>query len=125
MAGEPILIVDDNVHSLKLARVLLTVGGYDVRTAPDAPSALQVLETFAPRLILMDVQMPGMSGVELTRLLKAEPAFEGAVIVALTAYAMNGDRQKLLDAGYDAYVAKPLDTQAFPTIVASLLAGRD
>lgn len=120
--GEPILIVDDNATNLKLVRVLLASEGYDVRTALDAEQALQVLATFAPRLILMDIQLPGMDGLELTRRLKADPAHRDAIIVALTAYAMKGDDEKAYAAGCDAYVAKPIDIEALPRQVADLLA---
>jgi len=122
MAGEPILIVDDNPANLKLARVLLTGEGYEIRTAADAEEALSVLETFRPRLILMDLQMPGMDGFELTRRLKAEPATRGIRILALTAYAMKGDEEKALAAGCDGYVAKPIDTRALPGVIAGHLA---
>src|SRR5688572_21704048 len=90
MAGEPILIVDDNAQNLKLVRVLMASEGYDVRTAVDAEGALALLETFTPRLILMDLQLPGMDGLELTRQLKADPVRSSISIVALTAYAMKG-----------------------------------
>lgn len=109
MAGEPVLVVDDNPQNLKLARVLLAAEGYAVQTAPDAEAALEVLKTFAPRLILMDLQLPGMDGLELTRRLKADAARRGIVIVALTAYAMKGDREKAILAGCDDYVSKPID----------------
>ncbi len=121
MAGEPILIVDDNPVNLKLIRVLLAGEGYTVRTAVDAEEALAALETFRPRLILMDVQLPGMDGLELTRRLKADPAMDGVVIVALTAYAMKGDEQKALDAGCDGYIPKPIDTRTLPGVVATYL----
>jgi len=111
MAGEKILVVDDNDANLKLARVLLTGEGYDVRTASDAPGALTVLEGFRPRVILMDVQMPGMDGLELTRRLKADPRTEHIVVVAMTAYAMKGDEAKALAAGCDGYIPKPIDTR--------------
>jgi CheY-like chemotaxis protein len=123
MSGESILIVDDNPQNLKLARVILTVEGYDVRTASDAEEALSVLATFVPRLILMDLQLPGMDGLELTRQLKADPECRGIRIIALTAYAMKGDEEKALAAGCDGYVTKPIDTESLPRIVARHLAG--
>jgi CheY-like chemotaxis protein len=122
MAGEAILIVDDNAANLKLARVLLATEGYEVRTAMDAEDALSVLETFTPRLILMDIQLPGMDGLELTRRLKADPARRGITILAMTAYAMKGDDEKAFAAGCDGYVTKPIDTRALPSVVADYLA---
>jgi len=123
MAGEPILIVDDNPANLKLARVLLTGEGYEVRTAADAEEALRVLQGFRPRLILMDLQMPGMDGFDLTRRLKGDPATQGMLILVLTAYAMKGDEEKALAAGCDGYVPKPIDTRALPALIARYLAG--
>jgi CheY-like chemotaxis protein len=118
MAGEPVLIVDDNAVNLKLVRVLLAGEGYDVRTATSADEALAVLEGFRPRLILMDIQLPGMDGLELTRRLKADPAMRGIRIVALTAYAMKGDEEKALAVGCDGYIPKPIDTRTLPDLVA-------
>ena len=123
MAGEPILIVDDNPLNLKVVRVLLTVEGYDVRTALNADEALALLRTFHPRLILMDIQLPGMDGLTLTRHLKADPATRDIRVVALTAYAMKGDDQKALDAGCDGYITKPIDTHTLPGAVSAYLAG--
>jgi CheY-like chemotaxis protein len=123
VAGEPILIVDDNPANLRLARMLLTTEGYQVRTAGDAEEALQVLEEFRPRLILMDLQMPGMDGFELTRRLKADPGTSGIIVLALTAYAMKGDEARAREAGCDGYVAKPIDTRELPGVIARLLAG--
>jgi two-component system, cell cycle response regulator DivK len=122
MASEPILIVDDNSQNLKLARILLSTEGYQVRTAVDAEEALRVLESFAPRLILMDLQLPGMDGLEFTRQLKADPARRGIAIVALTAYAMKGDQEKALAAGCDGYITKPIDAELLYREVASHLA---
>jgi CheY-like chemotaxis protein len=122
--GEPILIVDDNPANLKLARVVLSAEGYDVRTAGDAEEALNALQSFHPRLILMDLQMPGMDGFELTRRLKADPATRGIVILALTAYAMKGDEERAREAGCDGYVAKPIDTRSLPGVVAGHLGER-
>ena len=117
MAGEPILIVDDNLTNLKLARVLLAGEGYVVRTAADAEEAMAVLEEFRPRLILMDIQLPGMDGLELTRRIKADPAMAAVTILALTAYAMKGDQDRILAAGCDGYVTKPIDTRALPGVI--------
>lgn len=122
MPGERILIVDDNATNLKLARVLLQTEGYSVSTAIDAEDALRQIATFQPRLILMDIQLPGMDGLELTRCLKAESATKNIVILALTAYAMKGDEQKALAAGCDGYIAKPFDIDSLPQVIAQHLA---
>ena len=124
MPGEPILIVDDNPANLKLARVVLKRAGYEVRTAADAAEALAALEPFHPRLILMDLQMPGMDGLALTRRLKADPSRAGIIVVALTAYAMRGDEEKALAAGCDGYLAKPIDTRTLASVVADCIADR-
>lgn len=121
MAGEPILIVDDNAVNLKLVRVLLGKEGYETRTASDATEALAVLETFKPRLILMDLQLPGMDGLQLTRQLKADARTREILIVALTAYAMKGDEEKSRDAGCDGYITKPIDTRTMPAILRGFL----
>lgn len=121
MANEPVLIVDDNAQNLKLARVVLSGAGYEVKTATDAEEALEVLASFKPRLILMDVQLPGMDGLTLTRRLKADPAFKGVAIVALSAYAMKGDAEKAFAAGCDGYITKPIDIVSLPEAVAAHL----
>jgi len=121
MPLEPVLIVDDNPQNLKLAKVILAGAGYEVKTAIDAEDALRILESFAPRLILMDLQLPRMDGLELTRRLKADPVRRAIIIIALTAYAMKGDEQRALEAGCDGYIAKPIDTQALPRLIAQYL----
>ena len=121
MPGEEILIVDDNAVNLKLARVVLMGAGYAVKTAGSAEEALKLLETLHPALILMDLQLPGMDGLELTRRLKAAPETRSVKVVALTAYAMKGDEEKARAAGCDGYLAKPIDTQKFPAQVAAYL----
>jgi CheY-like chemotaxis protein len=122
MAGEPILIVDDNAANLRLARMLLVGEGFEVGTAADAEEALVLLRSFRPRLILMDLQMPGMDGFELARRLKADPATRGIVVLALTAYAMKGDEERAREAGCDGYVSKPIDTRTLPALIARHLA---
>jgi two-component system cell cycle response regulator DivK len=113
--------VDDHPVNLKLIRVLLGGAGYDVRTVADAEAALALLATFSPRLILMDLQLPGMDGFELTRRLKADVTTRSIVIVAMTAYAMKGDEERARAAGCDGYLAKPLDTRTLPATIEAFL----
>lgn len=120
--GAPILIVDDNPSNTKLLAFLLTSKGYVVRTAASAPEALAVLDEFLPRLILMDIQLPGMDGLTLTRQLKADPRTSEITIIAATAYAMKGDEQRALDAGCDGYITKPIDTRQLPQDIERYLA---
>jgi CheY-like chemotaxis protein len=122
--GEPVLIVDDNPANMTLASFLLEKHGYTVKTAANADEALEVLKTFSPRLILMDLQMPGIDGFELTRRLKADPATRQIVILAVTAYAMKGDEERALKAGCDGYLTKPIDTRRLPEVIAGHLAVR-
>ena len=117
-----ILIVDDNPVNMKLVRVLLTGDGYQVRTAADAHEALRVLKECHPKLILMDIQLPGIDGLELTRRLKADPSTRDILIIGLTAYAMKGDEDRILAAGCDGYIAKPIDTRNLPITIRSFLA---
>jgi CheY-like chemotaxis protein len=124
MPSEQILIVDDNPVNLKLVRVLLASEGYEVRTATDAEEALEILSAFHPKLILMDIQLPGMDGLELTKRLKANPDTQNIVILALTAYAMKGDDKRMLDSGCDGYISKPVDTRTLPATIVEFLAGK-
>ncbi len=112
MPGEPILIVDDTPVNLKLTRVLLVNEGYQVLTAASAEEALELLHTFHPHLILADIQLPGMDGLELTRRVKEDNRTSDISVVALTAFAMKGDEQRAFDAGCDGYITKPIDTRA-------------
>ena len=124
MAGERILIIDDTPVNLKLTRILLVSEGYDVRTAADAEEALEVLEKFHPELMLVDIQLPGMDGLELTRRVKSDPRRRDIVVVALTAFAMKGDEQKASEAGCDGYITKPIDTRTLPGRLREYLAAR-
>jgi CheY-like chemotaxis protein len=121
MASEPILIVDDNQLNLKLTRILLEKNGYLVRTAGDGNEALALLAEFNPRLILMDLQLPGMDGLEVTRRIKNNPSMSDIIVVALTAYAMKGDEEKARAAGCDGYITKPIDTRTLPTQIREYL----
>ncbi len=116
-----ILVVDDNPTNLKLAITVLESEGYQVLKAQDAEEALTVLRGFIPDLILMDIALPGMDGLTLTEKLRADPATARIRIVAMTAFAMQGDEQKALDAGCNGYIAKPIDTRRLPVQVAEYL----
>jgi two-component system, cell cycle response regulator DivK len=121
VGNKSVLVVDDNNMNVQLVRVLLSREGYDLRWASDADEALSVLTTFKPGLILMDVQLPGKSGLELTRELRADPSMNDAVIVALTGYAREQLEESCLHAGCDGYIVKPIDTSTFPGIIRSFI----
>lgn len=125
MTDVPILIVDDNALNTRLIQHILTSRGFEVRTASDAPEALALLESYHPRLILMDVQLPGMDGLALTRLLKADPRTSDIQILAVTASAMAGDERRAMSAGCDGYITKPIDTRALAGQVTECLARAD
>lgn len=121
-----ILIVDDNPVNLKLARNVLEIEGYAVDAAIDAEDALNYLGTNTPDLILMDIAMPGMDGLSLTRKLKADPRWHSIPVIALTAFAMLTDEGQARDAGCDGYITKPIDTRQLPlTVSAHLRRGAD
>jgi two-component system, cell cycle response regulator DivK len=121
MSSIPILIVDDNPSNTKLLAFLLASKGYEIRTAANADEALATLTEWKPRLILMDIQLPGMDGLTLTRQLKADPATADIPIIAATAYAMKGDEERARAAGCDGYFTKPIDTRRLPLDIARFL----
>jgi len=116
-----ILIVDDNPVNLKLATDVLEMEGYAVEKAVDAEQAQEMLKSATPDLILMDIELPGMDGLTLTRKLKADERLKDVPVVAMTAFAMKGDEQKALAAGCDGYITKPIDTRKLPQQVAAYL----
>jgi two-component system, cell cycle response regulator DivK len=124
MGGEIVLVVDDNAMNLKLVRFLLERRGYDVREAKCGADALSLLEQVVPAIILMDIQLPGIDGLELTRRIKRDARTRDVPVIAVTAFAMTGDDKKAADAGCDGYVTKPIDTQALPGIVERFIKGR-
>jgi two-component system, cell cycle response regulator DivK len=117
VSSNSVLIVDDTPVNLKLVRVLLSRQGFEVRTASTAEEALEMAQSFRPRLVLADIQLPGMDGLEMTRRLKAAPETHDTVVLALTAFAMKGDEEKAFAAGCDGYITKPIDTRTFPSLI--------
>ena len=117
-----ILVIEDNVDNMTLAVFLLQSAGHSVLSATDAEAGLSLARDEQPNLILMDIQLPGMDGLEATRLLKQDDATRGIPVIALTALAMKGDEERIRAAGCDGYIAKPLAYKEFLAIVAARLA---
>ena len=123
MVEKKILLVEDNPVNRRLAEFLLRSQGYQVRAATNAQEAFDTIKAERPDLILMDVQLPGMDVLEATRKLKAEPTTRDSPVVAVTSYAMKGDREKALAAGCSGYITKPIDKDTFVREVATVLSG--
>jgi len=117
-----ILVVEDNPTNMKLAVLLLETAGHTVLTATDAEAGLTVAVHEQPHLILMDIQLPGMDGLEATAQLKRGDATRAIPVIALTALAMKGDEERIRAAGCDGYIAKPMRYQEFLATVAAQLA---
>jgi two-component system, cell cycle response regulator DivK len=118
-----IVVVDDNHMNLELVTFLLEATGCVVETAPDASAARKQIHAQQPDLILMDIQMPGLDGLSFTKELKADAAFRHIPVLAFTAYAMKGDEARILAAGCDGYIAKPIDVATFVHQVRAHLPG--
>ncbi|MCD4811177.1 response regulator [bacterium] len=121
MAGEKILIVEDNSMNLELATDLLEAAGYFVIQAGSAEEGIKLARADSPDVILMDIGLPGMDGLEATRVLKQDLATKNIPVIALTAHAMQGDEEKALAAGCAGYIAKPINTRAFSRTVSQFI----
>ena len=121
MTSPRVLIVDDNPMNVTLATEVLFADGFEVESATDAAEAVQKINLFHPELVLMDIQLPGIDGLELARQLKGDPATQHIVIVAFTAFAMRGDEIKLRAAGCDGYISKPIAVMRFAAQIRLLL----
>ncbi len=124
MAQERILLVEDNPMNRRVAQFILKSQGYIVLEARDGQEALELLKIHLPDLILMDLQLPGLDGFTVTRMIKQDAATKDIPIVALTAYAMKGDAERAFEAGCDGYITKPIDPDEFPGTVARYLKNR-
>jgi CheY-like chemotaxis protein len=123
MTARPaILVVEDNARNLKLVRDILNHAGYATLEAGTAEDGLPLARAEQPGLILMDVQLPGIDGVEALARLRSDPATAGIPVVALTALAMRDDRDRFIAAGFDGYIGKPLDVRELPGQIAAVLA---
>ncbi len=118
---QTILVIDDDHRNLKLVRALLQVSGYRTLEATSGEQGIKLVRDEKPDLVLMDIQMPVMDGLEATEILKADPMTKDIPIVALTAYAMKGDEERIRAAGCDGYITKPIDTKEFSKKISEYL----
>lgn len=122
--SKKILIVEDDPRSLKMIRMTLRPYGYSFLEATDGEEALKVARSDKPDLIIMDLRLPKVSGLEVTRQLRQMSDFNHIAIIAITAYAMKGDKEKAISAGCDAYLAKPINTRELPKLITEMLLQR-
>jgi CheY-like chemotaxis protein len=121
MQNKTVLVIEDNPLNMKLAAALLRIGRYQVLEAVDAETGIQLAREHKPDLILMDIQLPGMNGLIATKLIREDAMLKHIPVVALTSYAMPGDRERVLENGCSGYVSKPIDTRAFLETVSGFL----
>jgi len=119
--GNRVLIIEDNEANMELATDLLEVAGFEVLQAPTAEIGIELARTRTPDLIVMDVGLPGMDGLEATMILKADRVTQAITVLATTSHAMKGDQEKALAAGCDGYLTKPIDTRTFADSVKRFL----
>ena len=124
MLKEKILVVEDNPQNMKLIELLLRSKSYILLKAYNGEEALDTAIREEPDLIVMDMQLPKVSGVEVTKRLRQMPVFSHTPIIALTAYAMKGDKERFLEAGCNAYLSKPISTRQLPVIIERMLQER-
>jgi two-component system cell cycle response regulator DivK len=120
-----ILVVEDNERNLKLLQDVLEYAGYDVRVARTAEDGIALAVSEPPDLVLMDLQLPGINGMEALRRLRESPRTADIPVVAVTAQAMKQDRERALEAGFNGYVAKPISVRAFPDQIRRFLTGEE
>ena len=121
MANEVILVVEDDSKSRKLVRDLLTFKGYEIIEAETGEEGVRLAQERRPGLVLMDIRLPGIDGIQALGRLRAEVATRGIPVMAMTASVMTNDRQKVLDAGFDAFQSKPIKIKDFVAAVEQLL----
>ena len=121
---EKILIVEDSPLNMKLLEMVLRAKSYTLLKATDGKEALDIAVREQPDLIIMDIQLPKMSGLEVVRRLRETPAFSHTPIIAITAYAMKGCKKRVIESGCDAYLSKPINTRELPEVIAEMLLQR-
>jgi len=119
--NEKILIVEDNPVHTRLIEMTLRAKNYTILKATNGEEALVIATRERPDLIIMDLNLPQMTGFEVTKKLRENPAFRHTPIIALTAYAMRGDRERVIESGCDMYMTKPINTRELPRVIAEML----
>lgn len=122
MSSPTILIIEDNPLNVELATDLLESNGFKIRSSRTAEDGIQMARELLPDLVLMDISLPGMDGLCATKTLKADPATRNLTVIGLTAHAMKGDEGTAIDAGFDGYLTKPIDTRSFATTIKNFIA---
>lgn len=122
MTGELVLVIEDNALNLKLVRDVLQYAGYDVVEAHSGEEGVQLANERTPDLVLMDLQLPGIDGAEALRQLRQNTPAKGVPVIAVTAFAMKNDQERASLAGFDGYLAKPINVRAFPSQIRAFLA---
>jgi CheY-like chemotaxis protein len=120
-----VLVIEDNELNMKLVVALLKIGKYEILQASDAEAGIRLAQTHRPALILMDLQLPGMDGLTATRLIKEDEHLKSTRVVALTSYAMQGDKERAEEAGCDGYIPKPVDTRNFLKNIGRFMGNRE
>ena len=121
---EKILIVEDNPQNMRLLEIVLRAKNYTLLKATDGEEALDMAMREQPDLIIMDIQLPRINGLVVTRKLRETPAFSHTPIIGVTAYAMKGDKERVIESGCDAYLSKPINTRELPGVIAEMLLHR-
>ena len=119
--GQKVLIVEDNELNMKLFHDLLEAYGYSTVQTQDGREAVELARQHRPDLIILDIQLPEISGLEVTRLLKADEELKSIPVIAVTAFAMKGDEEKIREGGCEAYIAKPISVQSFISTIQKVL----
>ena len=125
MAAKKVLVIEDNELNMKLVRGLLSLDDYTMLEATDAEAGIKMAMQYRPDIILMDIQLPGMAGLEATKIINEDDDLKGIPIVALTSYAMQGDEEKAKRAGCSGYLTKPIDTRSFLDYIRNIIDQKD
>ena len=119
--AKKIVIVEDNPFNMELVHDILAIKGYEIYEAVNAEQGLEIITRIKPDLVLMDIQLPGMDGVEATKIIKNQESTKNIPVVAITANAMKGDREEIISQGFDDYISKPIELAVLTEKVAEIL----